>query len=326
MNGGGNALRSATSEFPGGEGLPRGVMAGTHSNLTAYAHRLLPLLGRLLRDASALPPDTVRSLRRAAQAAARLVAGGEDAGAADVAALEDVAGLLERPAPALCLGELVPPRTDRGVLGLFAPAVEARSRSVGRVERRQGVGPRALGSGMLVGAALVLTTRGVALAAGRNQAGSWEPEGEAWVDFGCDLGGAPLRVQLLPGGRLHPRLDLALLPLEGPPPERQPLRLASQVPDDLVGCTVFAVGHPHEDGGRSLKRVEAGRVVGPTSAGSFRHDCWGVGADAGAAVVDLETGLAVGLQLPRRGEAVALWPLHDDPHLSALAAGTLTFL
>ena len=123
-----------------------------------------------------------------------------------------------------------------------------------------------------------------------------------------------------------------------------PLLLAGSPPSDLTHRWVYEVGYPRRSkpfwetkvnldpealdrifcGLSGVKRLQPGMIIGRlNSIGSFEHDCFTLPGNAGSPVIDLETGLVLGLDLglkTREGEyqrnfALALWKLKDHPLL-----------
>lgn len=134
---------------------------------------------------------------------------------------------------------------------------------------------------------------------------------------------------------IHPHWDAALLRVEGLPAGRKPLRLAgSQVPQQ-VGRLVAAIGYPALDPRNDIdlqkrifrvfekKRLQPGRLMASRQTVSFNntvealaHDCSTLGGNSGSAVIDIETGLVVGLHFAGRyldaNFAVPAWELALD--------------
>jgi uncharacterized caspase-like protein len=115
----------------------------------------------------------------------------------------------------------------------------------------------------------------------------------------------------------------------------QPLELAGTRPVPLEGRRVYAIGYPARDprapeellarifeDGAVRKRVQPGQLLGIERDESvLRHDCLTLGGNAGSPLVDVESGLVVGVHYAgrwaefKRGDAVPLWPAADHPQL-----------
>ena len=75
-----------------------------------------------------------------------------------------------------------------------------------------------------------------------------------------------------------------------------------------------------------VKRLQPGTVMQVDTARKvFTHDCSTLGGNSGSCVVDLRTGLVIGLHFGggyrRANFAVALWALADDPLLKRARVG-----
>lgn len=176
---------------------------------------------------------------------------------------------------------------------------------------------QSVGSAFLVEDDLVMTTRHAvetfAVGVGMKNL-EFRPGRSASVDFGD---GAVSRVTAIE--MIHPVLDVALLRIE-PAQGRQPLQLSAAEPSNLVGRAVVLVGHPQADARydadlqRRLigeepgtKRVLPGLVQPPRffpmlgrSSLVLVHDAVPLGGLMGAPVIELATGLVVGVQFASR--------------------------
>ena len=232
------------------------------------------------------------------------------------------------------------------------PLIDAAERIVEtgqRVGRIGRAGAPHDGTGFLVGDGVLMTNCHVAREIA--DAGSaWEliPGAPATVSFAPDPdapGAATHEITGVIG--VHDRLDLALLRVaDGGLPT--PLELASAPPNPMAGHSAYVVGYPARNprqqepwlaklifGDRyGIKRLQPGAMlateVGPplserpcshltTAADVFHHDASTLGGNSGSCVVDLATHRVVGLHFAgahrRYNDAVALWPLADDPLL-----------
>jgi hypothetical protein len=255
--------------------------------------------------------------------------------------LECVLLLYARPALLVSEGSLasVPPFWN--VLEDQREAVEAAQRGVGRIELLGHPECDWAGTGFLVTDDLLMTTRRVAeLFAEPRGDGGWQfrPGISAWMNYRSPyqaVSGAGYRVRAVAG--VHDRYDLALLEVERPQVNGTapaPLALASAAPERPGGRPVYLVGYPVRDARRNepeavarifrdvynVKRVQPGVLQGGLTFGEvqlLRHDAAPLGQNAGAPLVDLETGLVLGVQTTGRyleaSTAAPLYVLRDDP-------------
>ena len=75
-----------------------------------------------------------------------------------------------------------------------------------------------------------------------------------------------------------------------------------------------------------VKRVQPGQLLMvDRELTEFHHDCLTLGGNAGSPVVDVDTGLVLGIHYAgqwleyKRGTAVPLWPFASDATLAPLA-------
>ena len=225
-------------------------------------------------------------------------------------------------------------------------AAEAARRGVGRVELLGHPEFDWAGTGFLVTDDLLMTTRRVAeLFAEPRGDGGWQfrPGISAWMNYRSPyqaISGAGCRVRAVAG--VHDRYDLALLEVERPQVNGAapaPLALAATPPERPVGRPVYLIGYPVRDARRNepetvarifrdvynVKRVQPGVLREGLTFGEvqlLRHDAAPLGQNSGAPVIDLETGLVLGVQSAGRylepGTAVPLYALRDDPLLRRL--------
>ena len=119
-----------------------------------------------------------------------------------------------------------------------------------------------------------------------------------------------------------------------------PLALAGEAPHDMLHRRVYAVGYSGDvrRGGLEadeakkqafgeeygVKRLQPGRVVAQSESWWFEHDCFTLPGNAGSPVIDLDTGLVLGLHVSglwvqekgenlKHNQAIALWKLKDYP-------------
>lgn len=237
------------------------------------------------------------------------------AGTIEIVRLED------RPSLVVQNGTFVVPTDEPWAMPLDAgrPALEVALAAVGRIALGfEGTGAP-LGTGFLVGPDRFLTNRHVAdrLRDGR----------KGWVDLRAEHEVAEhdrysiaeiLRCAPDPGP------DVALLRLEAPARDVQPLRFAPAAAV-AVGKRVASVGYPsYQEQSSSefsialrrifrgifdVKRLAPGEVLA-LDAATLAHDCTNLPGSSGSAVLDLATGEVVGLDygsLSGRNLAVPGW-------------------
>lgn len=173
----------------------------------------------------------------------------------------------------------------------------------------------------------------------------WEfkPGSTFWIDFGEQKGSDHTSMfdltEVVMFDVAHHLALLRVAPTSGrgdPVPPLLPL--ASAAPQAPEGRRVYIVGYPARDlrvdpemtemvfrGAYEKKRLQPGQILAvSTEEPVFWHDCFTLGGNGGAPVVDLETGEVIGLHFAghwfeyKRGEATALWML---PQLRSLTEG-----
>jgi hypothetical protein len=196
-----------------------------------------------------------------------------------------------------------------------------RTRAIGRLNVPTLSSLPYAGTGFIVGDGLLMTNRHVAsiFAQGVGARDVHIPAGtETVIEFSDDgkTQASSLRVRRVV--LIHPHWDMALLKVEGLPPDRRPLALSTSDPAGLVGRDVAVIGYPGYDpngdakyqdvqnrvfnGRYYIKRFQPGRLQPreriPTKYATVEavtHDCSTLGGNSGSAVVDLATGEVVGL-------------------------------
>jgi hypothetical protein len=256
--------------------------------------------------------------------------------------LEAIVHIEGRPAIFVQNGRFFPPPTDWEVLEDVREAIENTIKSVGRVEVSGHPSYDWVGTGFLVAPGVVMTNRHVA------EVFAYTRNGRKWrfksgmagsIDYVEELGAldsAEFAFSEVIG--VHQEFDMALFRVEqtsssgATPP--QPLSVAAQPPQSVMGRQVYAVGYPAWDGRRNdpqnmqrifsnvfnVKRLQPGEITALLESQSlFMHDCSTLGGNSGSCVVDLESQQVVGLHFGGRylqgNYAVALWNLVDDPLL-----------
>lgn len=166
------------------------------------------------------------------------------------------------------------------------------------------------------------------------------------IDFAAEPGtggsGFAVRTKLLVIERPEAR-SLILLGVEEQAQDGrafpEPLALARNAPRPAEGRPVYVAGYPFADtrvppdvqsrvfgGVYGVKRLQPGRLLMVEGDdGALLHDCLTLAGNAGSPVVDLETGLVLGVHYAgrwvqfKRGEAVPLWPVAGHEVLARLA-------
>jgi Caspase domain/Trypsin-like peptidase domain len=213
--------------------------------------------------------------------------------------------------------------------------IERTARSVGRIVPRDGSFP-------LVATAFLVAPR---IAMTMSIALEGRAASDFVIDFGDGNGASPLEFEVKEvlgvGEPETPTELVALVRLAGtsrgarkrlPPP----LSVATSFDGRVEGRPVYAVGFPVGDarapedvqqrlGGKvGAKWVQPGQLLA-TAGTTFYHDCLTLPGSGGSPVVDLETGLVIGFHFAglwldfKRGEAVALWTVRNDPLLASAA-------
>jgi DNA/RNA endonuclease G (NUC1) len=207
--------------------------------------------------------------------------------------------------------------------GAARAIIEAAIPSIGRVELPDHPSLPYGGTGFVVGDGLLMTNRHVAelfaVGIGREEL-SFRPGQSAGVDFLRERGRAESQVfRIARVAMIHPFWDMALLHVEGL--ENVPsLRLSVAAPGDLREREIAVIGYPALDprnnvdlqnrifgGVFNVKRLQPGKLRQLGDIKSFghvvsalTHDSSTLGGNSGSALIDLETGAAVGLHFAGR--------------------------
>jgi S1-C subfamily serine protease len=297
------------------------------------------------REPPVLKPEE-QLLAAGKQGLAKLQREGDSADLTDteLLGLEAVVLLVARPALFVARGDFAsPPEPWGSILEQERESIRRISQSVGRIEVSFGFGQsQMIGTGFLVAPDVVMTNRHVVESFSELDLGAWRfmtcltPAIDYCGERDSNLQAGFRLVEIL---GVHETLDLALLRVSrearqgGAAPE--PLNLASQVPEVLTGRDVYVMGYPAMDNQGltppqvlqdifgsvyQVKRLQPGKVLEVEAAQPiFAHDCSTLGGNSGSCVVDLKTGLVIGLHFRgtyrRANHAVALWQLGDDPLL-----------
>jgi V8-like Glu-specific endopeptidase len=310
---------------------------------------------RATREASPGPSAEEEELLLAGQAGLRnLQRPGGDAmlGEEELQGLEALVLLIARPALFVIDGDFAsPPEPWGSRLDQERDSIRRVFRSVGRIEVSAGGGPSSMsGTGFLVASDVVMTNRHVVRSFSAREQDTWQftPGLEPSIDYCGERESttrAAFRLEEVLGVHDSDDIDLALLRVSRQPAQAatppEPLLLASEPPEPLEGRDIYAVGYPAADS-RGLtppqvlqdifgstyevKRLQPGKVMHvDTARRIFTHDCSTLGGNSGSCVVDLRTGLVIGLHFGggyrKANSAVALWALADDPLLRRAGVG-----
>ena len=261
---------------------------------------------------------------------------------AELLGLEAIVLLEGRPAILIQGGDFLPPPHDWRRLDARRPAIREVIARSGRVEVSGHLDYEWVGTASLIGPAVVMTNRHVALEFCSRAGAAWtfRPGMTSRLDLLAEQGSAAsLAYEITGVAGIHEERDLALLRVEGASadgrPLPDPLAVAAREPEGVYGRDVYAVGYPAWDGRRTepealrrifmdlydVKRLQPGRAVAYSTAYSaLEHDCSTLGGNSGSPLVDLETNQVVGLHFGGRygvgNYAVPLWMLTADPLLA----------
>lgn len=199
-----------------------------------------------------------------------------------------------------------------------------------------------VGTGFMIAPGVVMTNRHVVQEfASRSWSGRWSiDEGiSVRIDFGEEIGETTPRDT--PIGEViavHPNFDVALLSCQ-PLPGHGPLPLDGGSVPVAPNRTAYIVGYPAIDSRRNdsmtlervfgsifnVKRLQPGRLTGwLENDRAYMHDCSTLGGNSGSCLVDLETGIVLGIHFGGRfGQAnwaVSMRDLVGEPLLRELGA------
>jgi pimeloyl-ACP methyl ester carboxylesterase len=222
--------------------------------------------------------------------------------------------------------------------------VNAAIRSIGRLEVGGLPGVPYGGTGFLVGPRLVLTNRHVAELVTSSLGDAnlrFIPGRTASLDLKQEvIPSSPILLTVRNIKMVHPYWDAALLEVDGIPPDRKPLSLASSPPRDLAKHLVAVIGYPAMDSRGDIstqlkmfrgvfqkKRLLPGFTMGMRQIDSYghtvealAHDCSTLGGNSGSAVIDPATGQVLGLHFAgielQANFAVPAWELALDPRVA----------
>lgn len=223
--------------------------------------------------------------------------------------------------------------------------IERAIRATGRIAGKGS--PGHLGTGFAISDRLIVTNAHVTAGI---------PAKDLVIDFRCDPATSIRHaVARLAGG--HPLFDLAVLELKNPLPPGAPLALAAAPPPLLAERIVVVIGYPQDpakadfppDGDTigqvfgvgtayGVKRLQPGTLSDVVAnknwrgymVPTLRHCCSTWNGNSGSPVVDIDSGLVVGIH--ENGEikdnagvvnwSVPSWELPQDTKLAALLRGS----
>jgi hypothetical protein len=200
------------------------------------------------------------------------------------------------------------------------------------------------GTAFVVGKGLVATSRAVAQIFSQGLGLSVQYRGGAAIDFKRQLdtpwGDHSAYFAVSGVEMVHPYWDMALLRVDGLPTDKM-LRLSVRSPEELLNRKIVAVGHPAFDprndaeiqhqifgGVYNMMRLQPGLVRGRAEVQSFEnrvaamtHDASTIGLDAGAPIIDIETGEVVALHFAseylKANYAVPMFELARDARIAS---------
>jgi len=297
----------------------------------------------LLEGIEETPWATEQEVEHAREAVARMERD-EPLSDEQAGALEAIILPKERPIVDVVNGTYATPAAPFEHLGEQAPraVIEAAVPAIGRIELPDHPSLPYGGTGFVVGDGLLMTNRHVAelfaLGIGREEL-SFRPGRTAAIDF--------LRERDRPDSQtfriarvamIHPYWDMALLAVEGLR-DVKPLRLSVAAPGDLREREIAVIGYPALDprnnvelqnrifgGVFYVKRMQPGMVRPLGDVTSFghkvsalTHDSSTLGGNSGSALIDVQTGTALGLHFAgiylERNYAVPTHELALDPRV-----------
>lgn len=216
--------------------------------------------------------------------------------------------------------------------------------SVGRINIPSNSAVPYAGTGFIVGENLLMTNRHVAElfanGLGENNV-ALKPGASVNIDFKAEHGSFKKRRLHVEGVHMiHPYWDMALLEVEGHPKGAGVLELSQASPQSLTGNEIAVIGYPAFDSRNdrevqnqlfnriyNVKRLQPGFYKNHARVRSFDHvvraachDASTLGGNSGSVVVDLETGLVVGLHFgglfKKSNFAVPTSELARDPYVA----------
>ncbi|MEY9136496.1 V8-like Glu-specific endopeptidase [Bradyrhizobium diazoefficiens] len=273
-----------------------------------------------LMPGTPLPPEQLD----VAESAAKKIAAGSSMTPAEVFALEAIIIPDKRPAIDIINGDYTISHKDwlhfnRDTEVPRKSNIRKVIPSVGRIELPHHPTLPYGGTGFVVGHGLLMTNRHVAeiFSSGlgiRNVV--FRPGHEAGVDFLRERASTASTILAIRRvAMIHPFWDMALLHVDGLPPDHVPLTLSLKHPEEMIGQDVAVIGYPAFDprndakvqdtvfgGVYYVKRLQPGKMRDQRYIDSFgrsvfaaTHDASTLGGNSGSAVVDPASGCIIGL-------------------------------
>lgn len=250
--------------------------------------------------------------------------------------------IFARPAILVERGRFASPPLLWSELELYRDVIESVLPSVGRLEvTGDSLHRTYVGSGFMIAPGVVMTNRHVALEFAEvsgNGAMAFKTGVTARIDWveewqATSSAESPV-VEVL---TIHNSLDLALLRVDGSAvPLPQPLRAAATAPSSSAN-PVAVIGYPAWDPRRNepsviqhlfrgvydVKRLQPGYIIAEDRDRKlFGHDCSTLGGNSGSCVIDVRTGIVIGLHYEgsylRTNVAISLWQIQDEQAISSL--------
>lgn len=254
--------------------------------------------------------------------------------------LEAIILQIVRPAILIKKGRFFPPPAQWKTLNEHRQQIEQSFKCVGRIEVSGHPYFEWIGTGFIVGDAVVMTNRHVAIEFAKQDNKEWKfiSGRSARVNFVKEFESkqsSEFEIEGIIG--IHEKFDLALLSIKKQSETDEnlpaPLEVVAKEPM-LKKQQVYIIGYPASDGTRNepevmrrifadtydVKRLQPGVITEfDKTRGELLHDCSTLGGNSGSPVFNLKSSQVIGLHFGGRylqnNYAVALWTLVDDPLL-----------
>ncbi len=217
-------------------------------------------------------------------------------------------------------------------------------RGIGRLDLTGHPIKRNIGTGFICGEHLLMTNRHVAdeFVSRREDGGSlvFNPGIGAFLDLKQEVDIPESSIlEITAPIMVLDDWDVALFEFRQLPPEVRPLPLAKEPPRNMKARMAAVVGYPCLDPESDLvqqlqifrnifekKRIMPGRLTGLVQVISYGrsveavgHDCTTLGGNSGSALIDVESGLVVGVHFAGQylvsNYAVPVWELANEPRI-----------
>ncbi|MGZ6039976.1 MAG: trypsin-like serine peptidase [Phenylobacterium sp.] len=262
-----------------------------------------------------------------------------------VAGLEAVVVAVGRPAILIRSGHFDPPPAPWSSLEPKRASIEALFPSTGRIDVAGHPTLDWVGTGFLVAPGVLATARHVVQEfATPDAAGKWRIDGgmSVKVDFAEEIDTtAPREHQIRSVIAVHRQLDVALLEVDDTAGADAvaPMRMDGGGVPLAPGRNSYVIGFPALDSRRNdpaimqqifagiynVKRLQPGLLTDwSNQMNAYLHDCATLGGNSGSCLVDLETGVVVGVHFGGRfaenNWAVSTRDMASDGYLQSLGA------